>query len=135
MFSNADLARISRWKNAAVGFKFRGRKLISNADFISVILQKKIKIFLTQKQVLSWTIGQKQLCQFHVCFFAWNFLSLNFLVETKISELFKFEKKNLVFQSSKILFKICALKGWALNHVEKPKGLKPGWGSLKNFHP
>ena len=29
--------------------------------------------------------------------------------------------------------KISALKGWALNHVEKPKGLKPSWGFFQKL--
>ena len=29
--------------------------------------------------------------------------------------------------------KIYALKGWALNNAEKPKGLKPGWGNFQKL--
>ena len=32
------------------------------------------------------------------------------------------------------MLKYYALKGWALNHAEKPKGLKPGRGNFKSFH-
>ena len=38
-----------------------------------------------------------------------------------------------MFQSSLIFVKIYALKGWALNHVEKPKGLKLGWGNFQKL--